>query len=174
MDTCKCGKPGLSTLKHIGVICSRCLTAQIEKRYRKNTRMRYGFTPGMTVFVPSDGSKEAFLNEWFLSNIAKKMPLKVHCGKKALRGEIKVSNLNASSYASLGLKMVVHGKKIPGKDIAPLSCATEEELLIVAATLGYKGTKLNIVDPFIIECEKRYPGITLAAANCTDILRRIK
>lgn len=179
MALCRCGKEGYVGFKHIGVICPKCLERQIEKRYRKETRMNSEFTPGVRLAVLDDGSAGAFVNSRFLERIATEMPMEIRMVKRAIKrkGETLVLALCADDVGNDGLIRELGGKAAKAAGIAPLRVASREEIQMIAKEMGYKGSdrgKRLLYQEFLDECENRYPGTKIALGKAVRILDRLK
>ena len=81
MNCVKCGKSGEVKVQNL-VACEKCFLKIIEKRVRKEIRLKKLIRKNDKILIINDGTAEFFVSEYLLKNIIKDLPVEITSSKQ--------------------------------------------------------------------------------------------
>lgn len=158
MECFKCKKQALPDVEYAGKkYCRSHFLELMEKRVRKNLRVRELIDIQKSYYLFDDDSSEAKITEYFLNKIFRGY-LKLKIGNKKSGKEIRIvpTNLDEQSIIFLNFFMENKNEK-KRKEIMPLEVIQQKEIQILCEILKIffvPRVKKDILE----ELEKKYPG----------------
>ncbi len=157
------------------------MIGNIERRVRKDIRIKNPFSKKERVLVIDNGSKESFLTIYLLKKITKGLELDIQIQKqknvsasKTAKYDKVVIPADADDSINQFIGRIARGKgaeKENKKSVFILRTVLDKEASEAAAKLGYENHKtVNMLDML----EARYPGSKFATLKSIDFLKRIK
>jgi hypothetical protein len=162
MKCSKCKKTALSDVEYAGKnYCETHFMELMEKRVRKNLRVREIIDVKKEYFLIDDGSSEARLTEYFLNKIFKGY-LKIKIVKKQTKQSAKnveqIFSTNLDEQAALFLDSFLKNKKQKEeKKVMPLEVLMQKEIELLCKILKIKFIP-RIKKDILEDLEKRHPG----------------
>jgi hypothetical protein len=176
MECVKCGKKAVSGYLRL---CRACFLEVIEKRVRKEFRMKELVKKNDSVLILDDGTYDSKNMLYLTKKIIGKMPVFIKIkkgnyvpGKKInFKGKIMVP-WNLDDEAAFFLRCFFEKKKIEnignyGNIIKPLAVITDDESRQFSRIMkfDFKDKKKGKVNDFLDSMEKRYPGTKFGIAR---------
>ncbi len=137
MKCSRCDSKAATSFKHLGPLCRRCFCSAIEKRVRKNVRLRKPFSKGDRIICVGD------LNGYLVRSIIGDMPAEIRYVKTSPKSFPKGSKLmipmTIDDYISERLFAIFNSKPVSRQKknmISIVDVMTDDE---AAAFCSFKG-----------------------------------
>jgi hypothetical protein len=156
--------------------CARHYLEHIEKRVRKDIRIRKILSTKKTYYLLASTTKEYALAQYFLDRIFNKhlklIPVKAIPTKIAARSATIVPT-NLDREVNRNLKYFLEKKPFPkDQHILFLDHVLDDEMLIVCRILKIHHSTREQRNPLFAALEEKHPGTTFALKKSLDHCRR--
>jgi len=189
MKCVKCNKEGNISVQNL-TACEKCFQKIIEKRVRKEIRLKKLISKNDNILIINDGSAEFFVSERLLKNIIKDLPVEIKVKKQKyklgdtitgkynkiiipwnadLEDEYFLSNL----FGNKKPKYAGH-YKIKDKTYLKLLLTVlqaEVEIFADILKLKFKTRKKSNIGIMLNELEKEYPEVKFSLLKSSQELR---
>ena len=189
MKCVKCGKLGKVKVQNL-IACENCFLKIIEKRVRKEIRLKKLIRKNDRILIINDSTAEYFVSEYLLENIIKDLPVKITLSKQnyklgdVISGEYDkiIVPWNADKEDEYFLKNIFENQeaKYTGhyriKDktyIKLLLPVLQAEIEIFAKIKGlkFKTRKKTKISEMLDKLEKEYPEVKFSLLKSSQELQ---
>ncbi len=139
------------------IYCNNCFLKIIEKRVRKELRIKKYFKPNENIFLFNDNSKEYFVAKYLLNNIFEKHLNLKETKNKNIKGKLLIPT-NLDREIKNKLNSYLENTAVEKTNIKILYNILEEEIINFCKIKGFKINNKDETNNLIEEIEKTHPG----------------
>ena len=189
MKCVKCSKSGEVKVQNL-VACEKCFLKIIEKRVRKEIRLKKLIRKKDRILIINDGTAEFFVSEYLLKNIIKDLPVTITISKQDYNlGDIITGNYNkiiipwnADKEDEYFLENIFSNQKskfaghfiIKEKTYIKLllpALQAEVEIFVKIKGLKFKTRKKTKISDMLDKLEKEYPEVKFSLLKSSQELK---
>lgn len=169
MECQTCQKPAEHNLPGLGIICSNCFLAAMERRAKMELKRSGEVKKGETVLIIDDGSKEAKVSELFLRSLTAKVPCTIVVGKEGKADKIIVP-WDADDEALMALQHICEQKPLAQNGIKLLKGILDSEVALIAKLKGIPITEKpeSEAHKLLNHLESMHPGTKFSLGKTLD------